>query len=853
MFDLSNKCIEHKNDTLYALIYRDIARTYSFQNKFEQAINYLLLSNDILKNQQIPSNSEILIRNYYFLGQYNLFLDNKEKALLYYDKTIEQVNKQSNVFVRASMAYKDQADIYLKIGDYYRAIAKSEFGVKFGVKANNIRFTAQNLWVQAMAFYEIRNFIQAEEVINKAIEITTNNNKNDYDLGSYWAFKGDILSERKDFGNAFKCYLKAEKVLISYDYPPDLGQIYSDIGNMYFKAKNYILALKYYYFALNSVTEKQDKIKNCTKIAETYFVLNQPQKGIDYFKKGIEYSGNFKKSLFKDYIFQLYGSFAKNQTAYAKTLKNIEVKNKELFNASRNYLIADKLIEYMRHEQTGSQSKFYWRNKTRSIYESAIETCYLLQDYEKAFYFFEKSRSVLLNDKLNELGAKQKLSEEDFQKEKDFLKQITELNAAVEKASTSKQKSDLNNKLLDLQEQQGSFIKSLENKNPAYYRMKYDTSTVSLKQFQNYLASFKGQAVEYFIGDAATYAIVVSPNSVSLKKLTYNTSNTQQFLDFCSKSINTKTELNEFLSISSDIYKSLVQPLNLQKRRLIISQDGAFMPFEALSKSITKPQYLVQDFMISYIYSAQFLLRQTQKSTFSPQNKFLGIAPVNYKTQKQSSLNGSAESLNNIAKRYFWSSQYVGKQGSKKAFLLNAKKYQIVQIYTHAFADSNYTEPRIYFADSTLKVSELNSEEQFKTNLLVLSACKTGVGKVAKGEGVLSLARGFSMVGIPATITSLWSIEDTDTYKLTELFYQYLNQGLPKDEALQKAKIDFISSNENPMPNTWAGMILIGDSSAISSNYWYVWLLAGFILMIIATGIWYWRKKIRPLPFKQRL
>ncbi|MCU0471231.1 MAG: CHAT domain-containing protein [Arcicella sp.] len=151
----------------------------------------------------------------------------------------------------------------------------------------------------------------------------------------------------------------------------------------------------------------------------------------------------------------------------------------------------------------------------------------------------------------------------------------------------------------------------------------------------------------------------------------------------------------------------------------------------------------------------------------------------------------------------------------------------MVQVYTHAFADSNETEPRIYFADSTLKVSELGLQDQFKTNLLVLAACRTGVGKVAKGEGVLSLARGFSMLGIPATITSLWSVEDKDTYVLTELFYKYLNEGLAKDEALQKAKIEF--SQQNLSPNAWAGLVLIGDSTKVETNNLYLWIVV-FVL-----------------------
>jgi CHAT domain-containing protein len=280
-------------------------------------------------------------------------------------------------------------------------------------------------------------------------------------------------------------------------------------------------------------------------------------------------------------------------------------------------------------------------------------------------------------------------------------------------------------------------------------------------------------------------------------------------------------------------------PLNIPKGHLIISQDGAFIPFEALSKSANKPDYLLHDFMISYTYSAQFLLRNNAKNYFLPNHKFIGIAPVNF-TQKLNPLNGSAQSLEKIADNYFWSSKMIGRESSKKSFLTHAKSYQIVQIYTHAFADSNETEPRIYFADSTLKVSDLSIENRFNTNLLVLSACKTGVGKVAKGEGVLSLARGFSMAGIPSTITSLWSIEDRDTYILTELFYKYLNEGMPKDEALQKAKIEFIISTENAMPNAWAGMILIGDSLSLEKhNYLIFWILGG----LLVGGISFWRFK----------
>ncbi|MFY7908968.1 MAG: CHAT domain-containing protein, partial [Emticicia sp.] len=480
----------------------------------------------------------------------------------------------------------------------------------------------------------------------------------------------------------------------------------------------------------------------------------------------------------------------------------------------------DLLIDLMRAEHLGFEnlSKFHWRERTHRLFESAIETCFLLKDYQKAFYFFEKSRAVMLNDKINELGAKQTLSEDDQQQERKYIKDISELNANIEKEQNQKKKSDLTTQLYTLQEQQDRFIKTLETKNPAYYQLKYDTTTFQLNDIQSYLKKTQiNSLVEYFMGDSTTYAIVVTPENVTLKKLSLKPENIQQFLEYCSKNISTKTELSALLGYGSSLYQSLIAPLNLPNGRLIISQDGAFIPFEAISKSSNSPQYLLKDYAISYTYSVQFLMKNQEKYGFLPNKIFLGAAPINF-SSKLNTLQGSEQSLKNIEKNYTFGNLLTNQVASRNAFLNEAGKYKIVQLYTHAFADSNDTEPKIYFADSALKVSDLNLTDHFKTNLLVLSACKTGVGKVAKGEGVLSLARGFSMAGIRSTITSLWSVEDKDTYTLTELFHHYLNEGLPKDEALQQAKLEFIERNENTTPYSWAGFILIGDSSEISTS-----------------------------------
>jgi CHAT domain-containing protein len=138
---------------------------------------------------------------------------------------------------------------------------------------------------------------------------------------------------------------------------------------------------------------------------------------------------------------------------------------------------------------------------------------------------------------------------------------------------------------------------------------------------------------------------------------------------------------------------------------------------------------------------------------------------------------------------------------------------------------SSNSEPVIYFADSALSLSELIPENKTAAQLIVLSACETGNGKLYKGEGVFSFNRGFAALEIPSSIINLWSVENESTYKITELFYKYAAKGLPLDIALQKAKLDFIagSSKEKKLPYYWAASILSGKTDAVEPGAGFHW------------------------------
>ena len=101
-------------------------------------------------------------------------------------------------------------------------------------------------------------------------------------------------------------------------------------------------------------------------------------------------------------------------------------------------------------------------------------------------------------------------------------------------------------------------------------------------------------------------------------------------------------------------------------------------------------------------------------------------------------------------------------------------------------------------------------EFKLAAELVVLTACNTGLGKHLVGEGVMGLGRAFQYAGAQSVLMSLWSVEDASTNLLTERFFTYLRQGQDKLKALQQARIDLRQAGyEHPF--FWAPFILVGE------------------------------------------
>jgi CHAT domain-containing protein len=206
---------------------------------------------------------------------------------------------------------------------------------------------------------------------------------------------------------------------------------------------------------------------------------------------------------------------------------------------------------------------------------------------------------------------------------------------------------------------------------------------------------------------------------------------------------------------------------------------------------------------------------------------------------------------------------YRGKEASEVKFREESEDYDILHLAMHAFIDDeNPAFSRLAFHQNNSTDAQnngwLNTADIYnldlKANLTVLSACNTGSGRLQKGEGVMSLARGFLYAGCPSIVMTLWEVEDKAGTQIMGAFYKNLKKGRTIDEALRLAKLEYLE-NANPRtahPHYWLGYVSIGDSSPLFRSYdYYFFGLLIIVLIAITVDQLIRVKKTRKNSFEQ--
>ncbi len=848
------KCGEVKDST-YALLLHSIGRVYWYDYQLDSAIAYTSKALRINSSKARSAKYADLANGYFNLALIYSERNELVRALSLLDSAELVASKfPEKKFILAS-GYSLKANIHTALGSYEAAILNAEVGYGIAKAENNRDLMARNLVEKAQALIYMKHHADADLVLEQAMRLVSSDNHER--LGPIYSLMAENAIESDDAKKVVHYYKKAFNSFKTKGDAIGCGQSAASLAYFYRfyrgdfdKAKReYDVALKYLqsplvraivYNDLSEVYRESRDFSESLKLKQTALSAAGLTGAGAPFDDNPSYSA-LVPVLDKISLLTIIRDKARTWYEYGGHTGNDKIK---LGFALKTYMLADTMIDHMRWEHSGTITKLFWREHTKAMYEQAIETCFLLGDTEKAFYFLEKAKAVLLSDQLNELGAAHLLSEADRQEEQDLRAKMTDWQSKLGEADDSSVES-IRSALFSTRQQLDTFIKSLEKSNPLYYAYKYDNNVPAISDVRNKILKENQTFLSYFVGDSAVYGLAIGPGKTVLKRIDLDRYKrlTNAFQTKISDRNTQNTRFAEYLEVSSQLYRLLIAPFDIPEgSRIVVSPDGSFLPFGAFSRSDKTPDFLVNHYTFSYTYSAVVLGKMHRKSTgnwFSP--GFFGMAPVKFAPAlNQAALIGSEQALRTNDKYFFRSRLAIGDKATRAEFVRHSSGYRIVQLLTHAAADSAGNIPTLYFADTTLKLNELSLPERSLTELLILSACETGVGKNQRGEGVFSLARGFAATGIPSVLTTLWSVENEPVYRITQTFYDQMSAGLPLDIALQNAQKQWLqtASRNGQLPYVWAGMVLVGNTDPVEMGVAprVLYLIAGIALLLALTA-----------------
>ncbi len=786
------------------------------------------------------------------------------QALAYYDSTIlygKQFAGQENFIIKSR--YR-KVLIFFRNGDYQKMIDESTIGIT-EARGTEMDYMLPAFYNQrAQAYYFQSQLQQATTDLDSALANPTLQD-DAFELANTLLIKALVAAKRGNNPEAIGLFNKAVTERIADGTAWQIADDYTDFGNFYLnqvhdavKAKQcYLKTIEY---ALKEA-DKERLAKAHLNLGYADFTLSDLAGAEQFYMKAFQDLDVLQRS---DLLYnttanklalipnkELLLAALGNKTELLLTKYKTTGDKKFLASTLKTALLTDSMITQVRHEQLGEQSKLYWRSKAREFFTNAMEACYLAQDPVMTFYFMEKSRAVLLNDKLNEIGAAAFLPPtEAAQEEALQLKIADQLQKLSYTDKSSAAYAAQHYQLLQSQYASENFIKALEQKYPLYYQYKYADKVTSLDTLKKYLGANKASFIHYFINDTVVYALTITAGGTKMLKVTtrdFDSRELTKFLHLCSDKQELNSHYGDFASLSYAFYNTLFQPLQIPKGRVVICADNFLIPFEALSTDTEGRHFLLYDYTFSYVYSARNLLNR--RNLTAAKGDFLGMAPASFSTYLGvPDLKQSAVALNASSSHYHSVKLFVNKDASSHNFLQQLPFYSVVNIFSHAGADTGDNEPLLYMNDSVIHLSQLQAIANPAARLVILSACETNVGRNATGEGIYSLARGLAGAGIPAVSATLWKADEATIYAVTELFNSNLAKGMQKDDALRQAKLTYLNNNstERSLPYYWANMILVGDTSPVEfagqNNSW-LWMVAGGVLVLILYFAWNRKKK----------
>lgn len=743
--------------------------------------------------------------------------------------------------------------IYEKLGDFNKAIEYYKLSIDQCNEIGDKRGVAYCLSNISNSYLELGLYDEALAHINKGLEKAEE--IEDQSLISQELIGlSRIYMLKKEYATALKNLEKALKISIDIRANNNIIRVYNCLSNIYFEKGEYNKATKYcqnalianfYDFKDSSIYSNPTNLNAYAKhnLLET---LSLKAKNLQFLTENAESTRNIEASFM----------------TYKSVYRLINEIRSDYSHENTKFLLSEKTRRY-----------FIEAINSSFIYNKLMPELVKSEDVF-AFIEKSKSSTLAAYVSDSKIRSGWNITDTLLKKEKDIAIKRRFYDTKIQEVHAKKEIYDtllLQNyqeKLFNYSRQYDTLINRLKNEYPEYYKLKYEQRVASIKEVQQSLDE-NSALINYFVGDTTLFIGVVTKSESGFKTIKIDSVFNDMIIDY---HLGLKLDFGEKEQGGSNkLYKYLISPIEefiQNKEQLVIIPDEHlyYLPFETLCKDATakndlsKLDYLVRNYSISYHHSATLWLNSIEMGGKRTErnNSFVGFAPVfdsktnnGYIASREwisdststepstrsvssdfksfNSLPYSEDEINSIVKLFAKKKKeakgYFHTQANEENFKSNIKDYNFIHIASHSFTNDKYPGlSGIAFSqpDTTEIKNEkgndgiLYSGETYglalsNADLIVLSSCKSGLGKLIKGEGFLSLSRGFLYSGAPNVIFSLWSIKDEQTKDLMVQFYKQVLKGQDYSKALRKAKLKLLNNKKTAYPKYWAGMVLVGE------------------------------------------
>ncbi len=471
--------------------------------------------------------------------------------------------------------------------------------------------------------------------------------------------------------------------------------------------------------------------------------------------------------------------------------------------AIRYFQTAIQQIESVRSLLRSEEFRGSYFEGSLGAYVQMVRALVSVGKREEAFNFTERARSRVF---LDVLGSKVQLARSGtlMEHERALQARISVLRAILEREGTdSSEVPDLRKQLSEAQQAYNEYLTKVRKENKEQASL-MNVEPLTLKQVQDLLDP-SVTMLEYFVTGDRVWLWVVDRGQVQFVSTSIQRKDLVSKVTLLRDAIYQLGEKEKFNGLSQELYRLLIQPAlqHMRGKELIIVPHDVlhYVPFHALLSPEGK--YLIEKYPIYYLSSASLLQFTTEKrrakgdlsAVLAQAGKVLAMGNPDLGDPKMN-LQFAEMEAKEIQTLYPQSTVLLKKEATKEKAKALSPQNDIMHFATHA--ELNEDDPlssAILLAKSDKEDGRLEVREIFgmdlHANLVVLSACETGLGKLSTGDELVGLTRAFIYAGTPSVVASLWNVEDSSTAALMASFYKNL-KSMSKVEALRQAQLELI-------------------------------------------------------------